>query len=491
MAGLSAAASLLESRPNASLLVLEAKDRVGGRTHSVALPCGRTDRGDAGADTDWWDLGGQWVGDCQPRVCRLADQLGVERFKQFNEGRKLLQLKDGRVGDYTGELPSIGLLGNLDLVQTIYRFEAMLPSAAAPTPRAAAPPNTLAELTAKQAALDGRTMEAESAGLCWSGTVQSMIGSTIRILCGQEPEATSALYMTRMCHSAGGLQPLISSKPTGAQGYRLVGGAQSLSLRLADQLGEQRLRLNAPVCGVDFAESGRPDRSLVVSLANGEQLIARLVIFAVPPNQLARLSLPREPIALRIQAAAAAALPSHYAKFIVIYADAWWRRLGYSGELFSCDPGSPIVAGFDGVTKSGSAALVLLSAGRPCQDLECLPTLEARRDAVLSHLARFFPAEASVSARGCLHFAEKFWRAEPFNGGCPADVTPCGFGRLHLASLAAQAAVSGGRLLFAGTEFAREWVGYMEGAVESGQSAAAAASQILGEAGQAESETQD
>uniref|UniRef100_A0A1I8HZG4 Integrase_H2C2 domain-containing protein n=1 Tax=Macrostomum lignano TaxID=282301 RepID=A0A1I8HZG4_9PLAT len=273
-------------------------------------------------------------------------------------------------------------------------------------------------------------------------------------------------------------------------GYRLVGGAQSLSLRLADRLGPGRLRLGSPVAGVEEVEASSsasadaPDGGarLAVRLSSGDRLLARLVIAAVPPNQLARLALPSsEPAAVSLQTAVGAAVPSHYAKFIVTYSEAWWRRLGYSGELFSCDPLSPIVTGFDGTTDTGSAALVLLSAGRPSQDLECLPTPEARREAVLRHLAKFFPHDsASGLAADCLHFAEKFWRAEPFNGGCPSDVAPCGFGRFHLADLAAATAgLCDGRLLFAGTEFARRWVGYMEGAIESGERAATAAATKL------------
>ncbi|PAA55226.1 hypothetical protein BOX15_Mlig027710g1, partial [Macrostomum lignano] len=487
ISGLVAAVRLLESRPAARLLVLEAKDRVGGRTLSTALPSS----GSGG--TDWWDLGGQWVGDCQPRVCQLAEELGISRYQQFNEGRKLLQLADGRVTNYSGELPSIGLLGNLDLAQAIYRFESRLSVSGRSSlvPEAAgSEPASLPELPSDQALLDGRTMSTEAAGLCWTRNVRSLLDSTIRILFGQEPAAVSALYAARMFHSVGDFQRLISDMPDGAQGYRLAGGAQSLSLRLADRLGPGRLRLGSPVAGVEevetasLASTDAPDGGarLAVRLSSGDRLLARLVIAAVPPNQLARLALPSsEPAAVSLQTAVGAAVPSHYAKFIITYSEAWWRRLGYSGELFSCDPLSPIVTGFDGTTDTGSAALVLLSAGRPSQDLECLPTPEARREAVLRHLAKFFPHDsASGLATDCLHFAEKFWRAEPFNGGCPSDVAPCGFGRFHLADLAAATAgLCDGRLLFAGTEFARRWVGYMEGAIESGERAATAAATKL------------
>ncbi len=92
--------------------MLEARDRVGGRTLTVDL---------AGEAVD---LGGQWMGPTQDRVLALAAELGIETFPQYAQGKKVLDF-DGERRTYSGLLPKIPLLALAELGLSIQRLERM------------------------------------------------------------------------------------------------------------------------------------------------------------------------------------------------------------------------------------------------------------------------------------------------------------------------------------------------------------------------------
>jgi monoamine oxidase len=89
MAGLIAARDLLAA--NVSVLVLEARNRVGGRLLNHTLTNGSV-----------VELGGQWVGPTQDRVLALAEELGLGLFPTFIEGEHFLAM-DGALKRYVGE----------------------------------------------------------------------------------------------------------------------------------------------------------------------------------------------------------------------------------------------------------------------------------------------------------------------------------------------------------------------------------------------------
>ncbi|XP_063069025.1 amine oxidase [flavin-containing] [Engraulis encrasicolus] len=76
ISGLSAAKLLLDQ--GLSPVVLEARDRVGGRTFTVR-----------NKETKWVDLGGAYIGPTQNRILRLAKQYGVQTYK-VNEEESLV-----------------------------------------------------------------------------------------------------------------------------------------------------------------------------------------------------------------------------------------------------------------------------------------------------------------------------------------------------------------------------------------------------------------
>ncbi|HTM54681.1 MAG TPA: FAD-dependent oxidoreductase, partial [Pirellulales bacterium] len=100
LSGLCAARDLVRAGRNC--VVLEARDRVGGRTLTQSV------------DGEMVDLGGQWIGPTQNRLAALARELGVTTFPQHHAGRKLLSWA-GKLSTYSGTLPRLSPLAQWEL----------------------------------------------------------------------------------------------------------------------------------------------------------------------------------------------------------------------------------------------------------------------------------------------------------------------------------------------------------------------------------------
>ena len=98
-----------------SVLVLEANDRVGGRTLIEKLPQGKGQVVEAG---------GQWEGPAHTEVLALAKALGVKTFKTYNRGQTVL-FYDGSRSLYTGAVPAIDTAGLLDFANAQSKIEAL------------------------------------------------------------------------------------------------------------------------------------------------------------------------------------------------------------------------------------------------------------------------------------------------------------------------------------------------------------------------------
>ena len=108
ISGLSAAYKLKKQKANLKILILEARNRVGGRTETIELKCSEDGR------TAKWDVGGQWVTDTQKNITKLLAELGLETFQQDVKGRKLLEVKK-KLLTYNSMIPDVSLLSLIDL----------------------------------------------------------------------------------------------------------------------------------------------------------------------------------------------------------------------------------------------------------------------------------------------------------------------------------------------------------------------------------------
>ncbi|MBE7448100.1 MAG: FAD-dependent oxidoreductase [Kofleriaceae bacterium] len=427
LAGLAAAEHLRAA--GASVVVVEARDRVGGRAWSEALGRGRFDRG------------GQWLGPGQDRLAALADRLGVATFATWSTGQKLLD--DGeRVRRYAGDVPTLGPLELLQLHLAIRRVDRLTARVPAADPLAAP----------RAAALDARTVTDLARHL--PRRVRGVLDVAVGAIFGVAPAELSLLWFLAYLRAGGGLMNL-STIAGGAQERRFVGGAQTLAERWVE-------RLDAPVVTAAPVRRVRQRDGEVVVTSDRGAVAARAAVIAVPPPLAATIDLePAAPArAQLVQRTAMGAI----VKVVVAYERAFWRERGLSGEVVSTR--GPLSVLFDNTSHDGrQPALVgFVQAG---------PARRWHGDAapVVAQLVRWFGAEAAAPQG----LAITDWCAEPWSRGCPVAVMPPG--ALTTAGTTLRQPV--GRVHFAGTETATAWTGYLEGALESGERAAREVVRVL------------
>lgn len=429
LAGLAAAAELQER--GRSGVVLEARDRVGGRLESTDLGGVRV------------DLGGQWLGAGQRRLRALADALPVATFPTHTAGANLLVL-DGRRRRYSGTIPRLGPLVLADVGLARRRLERLAAGVGVQAPWDA--PGA--------AALDAQTFETWMRRTVRTRAARRMLTIAGRTIWGAEPAELSLLHVLFYVACAGGLDPLLDTEG-GAQQDRFEGGAQGLALALAARLGE-RVRLGEAVTAVS-----QDERGVVVATAGSSVRAARAVI-AVPPALRGRIAFTPDvgdghrEFAQRMPLGA-------IAKCQVLYDRPFWREDGLSGEALT-DAG-PVTLTFDNSPADGSAGVLLgFVGGADARRFAELGEGE-RRTAVIDGLRRLF-GDAAGRVEG---YAERQWADEPWTGGGPtSNFGPGGWtgsGPLLRAPL--------GRVHWAGTETATEWSGFMEGALQSAERVAA------------------
>jgi monoamine oxidase len=419
LAGLTAARDL--QRAGLSVQVLEARDRVGGRTLNADLGDGRV-----------VEVGGQWVGPHQTAVRALADELGVDTFPTHDQGRSLLEWQ-GRVRRYRGTVPRLNPLVLADVAQAQARLERMARTVPLEAPW----------LAPDARRWDGATLESWLRRHVRTESARELVRLGVEAVWAADPGELSLLHALFYLRSGEGWSALLDTRG-GAQQDRFVGGSQRLSLLLAASLD---VVLEAPVRRVDQDERG------VTVRADGRVLRAGHVVVTVPPALAGRIEhdppLPaaREQLTQRVPMGAVV-------KCHAVYDEPFWRSAGLSGTAVS-DRGPARVVYDNSPHGGGPGVLLAFLEGRHAR---LVPPAD-RREVVL----------AAPRARP-ERWLEQDWAAEPWSrGGYGGALTPGTWTQLGPALRAPV-----GRVVWAGAETALRWNGYMDGAVRSGADAAEA-----------------
>jgi monoamine oxidase len=437
LAGLTAARNLV--RAGRSVVVLEARDRVGGRTLNHDLGGG-----------DVTEAGGQYVGPTQDRVLALAAELGVATYPGYNPGESVY-VADGRATRYSGDIPP-DLQALPDLAQMILRIDQMATKVPVDAP-----------WTAPGAeALDGQTAETWiKANTINSARVLALVNLFLSPALGSRASDVSMLFLLATvagygdADNPGTLERGIGSKD-GAQDSRLVGGTQRLSLLMASALGD-RVVLDAPVRSI--AQSAG---AVTVTTVDGRAWSARRAVVAIPPPLAVEIDwnplLPAEHDALRRRM-----VLGTLAKCEAIYSEPFWRKDGLNGQALKLGDAA-VPAMFDNTPPDGSPGVLMgFMGGRSWRTWQIRSPAD-RRAAVLEDFTQAF----GPKARSPIDYFEQDWVQERWTRGAPTSVLAPG----TLTAFGPKLIEPVGAVHWAGTETAGYWNGYMDGAVSSGERAA-------------------
>ena len=438
LAGLVAARDL--EAAGRTVVVLEARDRVGGRllNHPVA-----------GTDAVV-EIGGQWVGPTQDRILALARDLGVDTYPTHTQGENLVDW-NGRLVRYRGAIPRISPAILADVAQAQARLERMARRVDPAAPWQAA----------RAAQWDAQTFDTWIRRNTATRGAATLLEIAVEAVWAAEPADLSLLHVLFYTAAAGSFDALIGTEG-GAQQDRFSGGSQRVPIALAARISGP-LVLEAPVRRVDHHDDG------VTVHADGHVVTAGAVVAALPPTLTARIdwrpALPaqRDQLVQRMP-------QGTVAKCMAVYDRPFWREQGLSGQAISVAGPTRIL--FDNSPQDGSRGVLLgFLEGRTARELgEWEPA--ARRRAVLDCFARVFGSQAAEP----LEYIEQLWAEEEWTRGCYGCYLPPGAWTAHGRWLARPI----GRIHWAGAETASVWAGYMDGAVRSGERAAAAAHAQLG-----------
>ena len=431
-AGLSAARALAKDGLRA--VVLEARDRVGGRVYTRTLDGG-----------PWVDLGGQWLGPTQDHALDLVRELGLATFPTWTKGDNLVVV-GGKARRYRGTIPRLPIASLLDVGWAQWRLERMSKTVPLDAP-----------WTAKRAREWDRTTMTE-----WldantrTRTARSLFEAALETVFAAPAREMSLLHVLFYIHSGKDLDMLLGTDAA-AQATRIDGGMQQVAERVAATLD---VRLGQAVRRIVQDDDG------VTVHHEGGTVRASRAIVAVPPKLVAEIAF--EPGLPPARAELVRSMPmGAVIKHTAVYERPFWRDRGLSGMVVS-DEG-PIHVVFDNSAPSGPGILMGFSEADSARELGKKAEDERRAEA-LAVFARHFGDEA----KRAVAYADHVWEADPWSGGCYGAFCPPGV----LTKLGPSLREPCGRVHWAGTETATVWSGYIDGAIASGKRAAREASAL-------------
>ncbi|KAM3862287.1 amine oxidase [flavin-containing] [Diretmus argenteus] len=434
ISGLSAAKLLKANGLNP--VVLEARDRVGGRTFTVR-----------NKETKYVDLGGAYVGPTQNRIFRLAKEYDIKTYK-VNEHERLVHYANGKSYPFKGSFPP---MWNPFAVMDFNNLWRKMDEMGKEIPREAPWRAPHAE------EWDNMTMKQLFDKICWTSAARRFATLFVNVNVTSEPHEVSALWFLWYVKQCGGTMRIFSTT-NGGQERKFVGGSSQISECMARELGDL-VKLQSPVYRIDQTAD-----MVVVETVSKQTYTAKYVIVATPPGLNLKMHFNPELPPLRNQLIHRVPMGS-VIKCMVYYKENFWRKKGYCGTMVIEEEGAPIGLTLDDTKPDGTVPAIMgFILARKCRKLSVL-TKEERLKKICEIYSRVLGSEEALHP---VHYEEKNWCEEEYSGGCYTAYFPPGiltqYGKVLREPV--------GKLYFAGTETATEWSGYMEGAVQAGERAA-------------------
>ncbi|RAK99987.1 flavin monoamine oxidase family protein [Aspergillus ibericus CBS 121593] len=417
LSGLQAAHSIRAA--GFSVCVLEATDRVGGKTLSVRS-----------SEKGINDLGAAWINDTnQSEIYKLHQQYALDGEIQYTHGNNIFQ--------------SPGLLPK---VIGILREESASIDLHDPASSPAA--KKVDNLTFKDFCV--RRAESEHAVLIADAISAALLGV--------DSHEVSALYALYYFKSGCGIDNLLSDEENGAQYLRTRQGTQTISQKMAAELDPETLFLGKPVTSID---QSRPDGICLVQTVDTLTFHCRRVIVSVPTTLYQNISF-SPPLPQTKSTLSHHTVMGYYSKMIFVFKEPWWRNAGFTG-IFNSPVGPVSFTRDTSIPKDDQWSITCFVVGGCGRTWSKLSKTD-RQTQVWEQFCRCF-GEFVEKIPDPANVLEMEWSKQPFFLGAPCPVMTPGI----MTTVGTELAVPFGRVHFVGTETSLVWRGYMEGAIRSGQ----------------------
>ena len=425
-AGLTAARNL--KRAGKNILLLEARDRVGGRIHTQWID-----------EKTYVDLGGQWIGPTQDKMYELCKEYRIDTFPTYDKGRSSLFFNN-QLKRYKGIIPPLPLFALLSLNKGIKRINKLSKQINLEQPW----------LSTNAAEWDAMNTEQWIQQTMKNETARTMFRLAYEAIFASHPQHVSFLHSLFYTKSGKDFEVLMNIR-NGAQQDRMLGGAQNICLKMAEELTNE-LHLNKAVVSISQNNDG------VEVKGEGFSYAAKKVVIAVPPAVAGKISyeqsLPEKRIQLMHQQ-----FMGTVVKCYAIYKKPFWREKKLNG--LCAMPDQYVSVTFDNSPKDGSKGILMgFSLAEKAKELMQFDEA-ARKDLVLDCFSRFLGDDAMR----CELYIDKSFTDDAWSLGCYAGLMPPN----SITSFGDTLREPCGHIHWAGTETSDVWNGYMEGAVRSGE----------------------
>jgi len=425
-AGLTAARNL--KRAGKSILLLEARDRVGGRIYTKWVD-----------ETTYVDLGGQWIGPNQQKMYELCKEYNTETFATYDKGKSSLYFLD-QLKRYRGLIPPLPIFALLNLNKGIQRITRLSKQIVLEKPWLSPDAAVWDKMNAEE--WIQKTMKNDKA--------RSLFMVAFEAIFATHPANISMLHVLFYIKSGKDFDTLMNIKK-GAQQDRIMGGAQSICNKMADEVTEQ-LHLNKAVISISQNDDG-------VEVKGVDFLYeAKKIILAIPPTVAGKIqyeqALPGKRVHLMQQQ-----FMGNVVKCYAVYKKPFWRERNLNG--LSAMPDELVSVTFDNSPKDGSKGILMgFALAEKAKQLMHFDEAK-RKELVLNCFSKFLGDEALQ----CEIYLDHNFTDEAWSFGCYAGMMPPG----SVTTCGAALREPCGNIHWAGTETSDIWNGYMEGAVLSGE----------------------
>ncbi|KAL8619203.1 hypothetical protein ACOMHN_049985 [Nucella lapillus] len=435
LAGLSCALYLAEKESRLKVVVLEAKERLGGRTLTEQLKA-------ADGTRDFWDLGGEWVGRPQHHLQYLLHKFRMDTFNPIN-----FHSFPVTPAPHT----QLSIRARLDIAQFTWKLHRM---------RYRLPEARFLHDSVEALKWDGVMFSSFCEQNLWTQEAKDLVDTACRCMFGLTTDEMTLLYFLMHVQSAGGIETFGRPEEFSGRECRVKGGVQQLASHMAQVIGRKNIKLDQPVTHIEQMEDG-----VKVITAKRLQVFCRRVVIAIPPHHVASINVNPPLPSTKLSLLKSVPL-AFLVKYAITFEETFWIEesknlmYGFQSVVQDEESGDPVGIVYDATSARGNPALAGFISS--AEGFEQEP--RRRQAAILDLLEPI----VGHGVRNFVDFRQRDWSKEPYNGGCFLKSLMPGTTKYFSGTLRE----SENRIHFAGTETATVWCGFMNGAVQSGYRAA-------------------